>query len=258
MKEQGIADMRNIYFDIDDRTKEVEALQAKKKKDLRAFQEKFEVSWIYHESALEGTVLDIFDLKAALDHATLEDGVLIPVYQRIRNHKNTIEKIKKNATANSRMPTLSFIKEVHQVLSYGLSELPGGQYRKDVPIHRSYYHEIMAPSRISYAMNKLVRYLKTKEFKQLHPLQQAAEVHFRLMHIFPFSRECGKLARLIMNFFVIRAGYLPIIIPAVERQHYYEALRVSPKVVHDLIVSCMEQTINLSLRFFDGGTKEIW
>jgi Fic family protein len=250
--------MRTVYFDIDDKTKELQERIAKQKKDSRLFYEKFEVSWIYHENALEGVVLDVFDLKAALDHAALEDGVLIPVYQRIRNHKNAIEKVRKSTTSSSRMPSLAFIKDLHQVLCYGLSDRQGGIYRKEIPIHRTYYHEILPPARISYQMNKLVKDLKTKEFKQYHPFRQAAEVHFRLMHIFPFDEETGKVARLIMNYCVLRSGYLPIIIPAVERQHYYDALRVGPNVVHDLIIGCMERTIDLSLRFFTEGAREVW
>lgn len=78
---------RTVYFDIDDKTDELRGLLAKNRSKAQVFFERFEVSWIFHENTLEGLVLDLFDLKAALDHATLEDGVLIPTYQRIRNIK---------------------------------------------------------------------------------------------------------------------------------------------------------------------------
>lgn len=250
--------MRTVYFDIDDKTKELTEKIKKNKEIARPFNERFELSWIYHENALEGVVLDVFDLKAALDHATLEDGILIPVYQRIRNHKNAIEKVKKTATISSRMPTLGFIKNLHVLLTFGLDDKRGGVYRKEIPIHRMYFHDIAPPKRISYQMNKLVRSMKTKEFKQYHPVRQAAEVHFRLMSIFPFDSETGKVARMVMNYMVLRSGYYPIIVPDVERQHYYDALRVGPHVLHNLIVECMERMLNLSLRFFISGGKEGW
>ncbi len=250
--------MRTVYFDIDDRTRELKEEVARDRSIGLQFQEKFEISWIYHENALEGIVLDVFDLKAALEHATLEDGVLIPVYQRIRNHKNAIEKVKKVATPSARVPTLSFIKDLHVTLSYGLGEQQGGVYRKEIPIHRSYYHEILAPNRISYQMNKLVRDLKSKEFKQYHPIRQASEIHYRLMKIFPFDEITGKVARLCMNFFAMRAGYPPIIIPSMERQHYYDALRVGSQDLHDLIVRCVEQTIEMSLRYFREGSQDLF
>ncbi len=244
--------MRTVYFDIDDKTEDLRHEFKKSKDSAQEFHERFEVSWIFHENALEGSVLDVFDLKAALDHVTMGDGILIPVYQRIRNHKNAIDKIRKISLESNRLPTLSFIKGLHQTLSHGLAGQQGGVYRKDIPIHRTYFHEIVVPAKISYQMNKLVRWMKSKEFKQLHPIQQAAEVHFRMMQVFPFDCDSGKVARLLMNFFALRAGYLPVMIPDVERQHYYDALRISSADLHRLIVECMVHQLDQSLKFFRG------
>ena len=59
----------------------------------------------------------------------------------------------------------------------------------------------------------------------------------------------------MMNFFVLRAGYLPVIIPNVERQHYYDALRVGSSELHRLIEKCMERQLDQALRFFvEGGS----
>lgn len=249
---------RTIYFDIDDKTKDLRQKLKKDKEIARVFQEKFEISWIYHENALEGTILDVYDLKAALEHPSSEDGILIPVYQRIRNHKKAIEKVKKTIESSFRMPTLTFIKSLHVILSYGLSTQHGGVYRKDTPIHRTYFHDIIPPKRISYQMNKLIRDMKTKKFKQYHPIRQASEVHFALMNIFPFDEETGKVVRLIMNSIIMRSGYYPIIVPDIERQHYFDALRASSVVLHGLMVECMNKVLDLSLRFMKSGGKDSW
>jgi Fic family protein len=245
--------VRTVYFDIDDRTEDLKHELRAQKDKARDFEERFEVSWIYHENALEGSVLDVFDLKAALDHASMGDGILIPIYQRIRNQKNAIEKIKKTVNASERLPNLSFVKSLHQLLSHGIQNQNGGVYRKDIPIHRTYFHEIIHPSKISYQMNKLIRNIKAKEFKQHHPIRQAAEVHFRLMNIFPFDVDTGKVARLMMNLFVLRAGYLPVIIPDVDRQHYYEALRGDIDELHKLIVHSMVRQLDQSLLSMKEG-----
>jgi Fic family protein len=255
---KGTHRMRTLYFDIDDKTKELRDRLAKNKDYARQFNEKFELSWIYHENALDGLVLDVFDLKAALDHATLEDGVLIPTYQRIRNHKNAIEKIRKQAEASSRTPSISFIKGLHQTLAFGINDRQAGMYRKDIPIHRTYYHEISPPAKIAQQMTRLMSEMKTKEFRQYHPLRQAAELHYKMMNIFPFDDETGKVARLAANFFVLRSGYLPIIIPAIDRQHYYESLRIGSHLLHQLIVDCMERTVEMSIRQMQESTQETW
>ncbi len=246
--------MRTVYFDIDDKTRELEQVIQAKKDLARPFLERYELSWIYHENALEGLVLEILDLKAALEHNTLEDGVLIPTYQRIRNIKHAIDKIRKEALGTARMPTLSLIKQLHVILSYGITKV-GGAYRKDIPIHRNYFHDIVPPGKIGPLMNKLVRDMKTKEFKQYHPIRQASEVQFRLMTIFPFDEETGKVARLVMNYLLLRSGYFPVIIPDVDRQHYYESLRLSAEVFDQIVIDCMERMLDHSLRYFNEGGR---
>ncbi len=250
--------MRTVYFELDDKTKELRKKAQANKELSRQFHEKLEISWIFHENALDGLILDVYDLKAALEHESGEEGVLIPTYQRIRNHKNAIEKVKKTATSASRMPNLTFIKSLHVVLCYGIIDQQGGVYRKEIPIHRTYFHEIIAPNRISYQMNKLIRSFKTKEFKQNHPILQASQAHHRLMNIFPFDDETGKVARLVMNYFILRAGYLPVIIPDVERQRYYDALKAGGQAVHSLLVECVEKMLDTSLRFFDEEGRVSW
>ncbi len=240
--------MRTVYFDIDDKTEDLKHRLSRDKEEAARFTERFEVSWIFHENAIEGQVMDVFDLKAALDHAAGDDGILIPTYQRIRNHKNAIDKVREAAAAGNRPPALKFIKDLHIILTHGLAGQQGGAYRKEIPIHRSYFHDIIPPQRIPAHMTKLVQDLKGKEFRQFHPFRQAAEAHFRLMSIFPFDEDTGKVARLIMNLYLIRAGYYPVIIPDVERQRYYEALRVSPEVIHSLIVECMERQLDAAIR----------
>lgn len=250
--------MRTVYFELDDKIRELKKKSQLDKDLSRQFLEKLEVSWIFHENALDGSILDVYDLKAALENITSDDGVLIPTYQRIRNYKNSIDKVMKTATYASRMPSLTFIKSLHVVLCYGIVDQQGGIYRKNIPIHRTYFHEIIPPNRISYQMNKLVRSFRTKEFKQNHPISQASQAHCRLMNIFPFDEETGKVARLIMNYFILRAGYLPVIIPDVERQRYYDSLKSSEQSVHDLIVECMEQMLEISIRFFDEKGHVSW
>jgi len=242
--------VRTIYFDIDDKTRELNKLLSRRKRLTAEFEERFELSWIFHENALDGAVIDPLDLKAALDHSTVEDGVLIPVYQRIRNHKLALSKIRAHVNSSSRPFTLSFVKEIHQTVVHGLADRKGGAYRKEIPIHRTYYHEILPPEQIAPSLSKLMRDVKTKEFRQHHPFMQAADFHFRFMQIFPFDEDTGKVGRLLLNHFFLSAGYHPVIIPDIERQRYYDSLRASPLTLHNLVVECMERTIDLSLRLF--------
>src|SRR3954454_10423572 len=61
------------------------------------FDEKLDVSWIYHDNALEGIVLSYHELKAAIDKKIISDVTLIPMYEEIKNHKAAIELVRQTA-----------------------------------------------------------------------------------------------------------------------------------------------------------------
>ena len=58
---------------------------------------------------------------------------------------------------------------------------------------------------------------------RLHPLVAAAEFHLRFEAIHPFIDGNGRTGRLVANFMLMRAGYLPISIKYENRRAYYEA-----------------------------------
>jgi hypothetical protein len=46
------------------------------------FQDRLDISWIFHDHALEGVVLSYSELKAAVDQRIISDVTLIPMYSR--------------------------------------------------------------------------------------------------------------------------------------------------------------------------------
>lgn len=107
-------------------------------------------------------------------------------------------------------------------------------------------------------MTNFMHQLQSKEFRQFHPFRQAAEAHYRLMSIFPFDDDNGKVSRLLMNFYSMHNNYFPVIIPDVERQRYYESLRNGSDVLHSLIVECMVRELDLALKFFTEGGRGVF
>ncbi|KAL3124329.1 hypothetical protein niasHT_008561 [Heterodera trifolii] len=51
-----------------------------------------------------------------------------------------------------------------------------------------------------------------------------AAIKFKNVYIHPFYNGNGRTARLLMNFVLMRCGFLPIILPEEKRDEYYEGL----------------------------------
>ena len=80
------------FFEMDTK---MEALRAKTAsfpaKILKDYQDRLDVSWIFHDNALEGVVLSYSELKAAIDQRIISDVTLIPMYEEVRNHKTAVD-----------------------------------------------------------------------------------------------------------------------------------------------------------------------
>ena len=227
------------------------------------FDERMNVSWIYHDNAMEGLVLTYHELNAAVDESIISDSTLIPAYDNIVHQKRAIELVRQAAAKRKPPLGLEILKKIHLTVtvevkprSAKIIPKPPGQYRKDNPLHRLYFHEIAPPEKISYQMRKLVQWFGSDEAHHLHPVKRAAYAHHKLIGIFPWPKNSGKVSRLLMNLILLREGYLPAIIHAMERQNYYERLRQSPDELAELVARGLLSTLEAAERYAEAVGQE--
>ncbi len=242
-------DFRSRYMELDDKTDELKDWIGEYGKVCCEFDEHFEISWIYHENSLEGVVLTYHEIKAAIDQKIISDVNLIPTYQEIKNNKDAIDFVKKAAQNKRTRLNLDFVKKLHGLLCNDIEGTEAGRYRREIPLHRTYFHEISQPAKISYRLNKLLQGAISTDFKRWHPVKQAAAFHHEFMQIFPFSEHSGKVGRMLMNYFLMRGGYIPAVIHSVDRQRYYESLRTPALQLRELIVDAMENALESGIRY---------
>ena len=220
---------------------------------VHAYEERLDMSWIYHDSVLEGVVYTMDELQSAIMEDVVSDAALIPVYDEIRNHKAAIDIIREMAARKRLTISLEVIKKLYMQLAPEELEGKGPpKYRKDMPLHRLYFHEICPPDNISYRMRQLIQWMNAAETKRsTHPVRLSAKAHYQMLHIYPFPRHSGKVARLVMNLTLLRHGYPPVIIHATERQRYYEALKTSDNAVAKLVNEALGASVESGIRYFE-------
>ena len=209
------------------------------------------ISWVYHDHALEGIVLTYHELETAMNEDVVADMSLIPTYDEMKAHKAAVDLIYDLATKKRAPITLEVIKRIYATMTPSVGDVKLVRYRKETPLHRLYFHEIAPPEKISYRMRRLVEWLGSPQAKNMNPIKLAAKLHFRLMHIYPFPKGSGKLARLVMNLVLLRHGYQPAIIHATDRQRYYDSLRVQHSGLTRLISESLVNSVEGGIRFFE-------
>jgi len=233
---------------LEERAARVDKRISRQSEDFRTrYGESFDMSWIRHDSALEGVVYTYDELTTALrsDEVTVVDSSVMPIYDAIRRHKEAIDFIREGADKKKLTVNLDLLKRLYVMLHPDEGDVKSVKYRREVPQHRTYFHEYSAPDKIAYKVRQTMDWVTDPNTKKsVSVLRIAAKAHYDLARTFPFTHDSGKVARLFMNLLLMRGGLPPAIIHETERQRYYEALKASSPA--DL-VKMMRDSLNNSL-----------
>ena len=234
---------------IEEKVERLHTLEAKTQaSDLADYQSRLEMSWIHHDSAIEGVVYEPAELHAALNGAASEQPSALPSHDEIRQFKAAIELIKRMA-ADKKIPVdLEAIKQIYVTLA---PDEPEAKLRKDIPLHRLYFHEIAPPDKIQAKMKALVQWLESDEtLRTMHTTRIASRAHYLFLHAYPYPKHSGKVGRLMMNMMLLRDGYPPAILHATDRQRYYDALRTSADATSAVVQEALENSLHSAIRYF--------
>ena len=278
--------MEGRFFELDAAVQTLREREARVAPKLVAeFSKKLDISMMYHDFALEGVVLAYSEIKAAIDKNIISDVSLIPSYEELKCFdaamswvreqvpgvpaalaKDGSQKdgagnsgatsagpsINSNANNNNKKKplTLDSVKKLYSIISPDESET-GFAVRKENPLHRLYYHEISPPDKIKPRLVKFQEWLEQDSTCRMHPVDRAARAHYRLMNIFPWTSNMGRVARVFSNLMLLRDGYPLAILHSSDRQRYYEMLRGENYGLVPLYVEASIATAETALKFYD-------
>jgi Fic family protein len=243
--------MDGRFYEVDALLNQLREREARAPKALGAELAKWiEISTIYHDSALEGVVLSYSEIKAAIDTKIISDVSLIPSYEEIKHYKTATEFVREYAANKKKPINLEVIRKIYGILTPEEVE-KGLPVRKENPLHRLYYHEISQPAQILPRMKKLGEWFEEEATKRMHPVERAARAHFKLMSIYPWTKNSGRVARLLSNLILEREGFPPAIVHSIDRQRYYDVLRAEHVGIVPLYLEAVATTIDTALKFYD-------
>ncbi len=272
--------MKERYQEIDDKNEDLRDYLDTFREKGAEFLERFEMSWIYHDSALEGVIYTPAELNAALHPGVMAaEASLMPIVLEVRNHKAVVDYVREEArqTNKKQAPiTLTMIKRMHDLFSGNTPEAQAARaaterrertekelakekeragYRRDMPLHRTYFHDIAQPAKIPAMIEKLVDFMAGTEFREYHPIKRAATVQYQFLQIFPFTEHSGKIGRMCSNLILLRSGYLPCVIHSIDRQKYYESFRAPIASFRVLLMDAMENSLDNALKYFRDQSR---
>jgi Fic family protein len=220
-----------------------------------AYRENLDMSWIYHDSAIEGVVYTFQELRTAVDpNATvMADSGMQPVCEEIRRHREALNFIRDYAVKRRLPITVDTVKKIYVTLHPEEGDVKTVKYRKDIPQHRLYFHEYAAPDKVTYKVRQVVDWVNDPETRRTRSaVRVAARAHYDMLRVFPFTHDSGKVARLFMNLLLLRSGYPPAIVHSTERQRYYEALKGSSAAMVAIVQEAIDNNLASIEKLLEG------
>lgn len=182
------------------------------------------MAWIYHDNLLEGRSFEPEDIQIAInqeDH--LLPSYLQPLLEDIRLYQSAIQLVQTYSNKGKQYMSINKLQKLHKLLmTYEPKE--GARVRTNSPVHRDYHHEISTHTQVPSLLRSFYREVHSFDVDHHEVISYVASLHCQLMHIYPYRRIPGLLARLFTNQFMLSHNYPPIILFSHERGEYYDAL----------------------------------
>ena len=216
-----IIDLDDNYFDeVDTLKKELDSKRPIPKETLKSLRESINLEWTYNSNGIEGNTLTLRETQVVLEGITV-GGKSIKEHLEVINHEKAILFLDDLVKDNEPISEWN-IKNIHQLILKDIYNENAGRYRKENVTIKGAIHIPPDYLKVPELMGRLV--LTYNNWREYHPIIQAALLHGELVKIHPFIDGNGRTSRLLMNLVLMNKGYTPVIIKKESRLKYYEAL----------------------------------
>lgn len=212
---------KSEFKDCDIYAARIAVLRPFPKETLKSLRDYYRVGLTYTSNALEGNSLTESETKVVIeDGLTIGGKPLKDVYEATGHAKayDFLYKLTKDEPV-----TEENILKLHRLFYGQIDKDNAGTWRKVRVFISGSRRVLPAPEKVPALMADFVKWMAANEGR-LHPVEFAALVHQKFVYIHPFVDGNGRVARLLMNLALLRAGWTLAIIPPICRHEYIAAL----------------------------------
>ena len=197
------------------------------KDTLDNLKEKFEIDMSYHSNAIEGNRLTLRETWLVIRKGITISGKSLEEHLEATNHSEAIELLEKLASKEENITEMDVLN-IHAIILDKIDPQNAGFCRHSNVFIQGSALKLPNWRDIPLLMKDVYEELNV-ESKGIEAIYSAVKIHYDIVRIHPFIDGNGRLARLLMNFRLIRAGFPPTILRKEERRAYYSALEKADK-----------------------------
>ena len=215
----------------------------------------FRVELTYTSNAIEGNTLTRRETALVIEKGLAVGGKTLREHLETVNHSRALEWIREQSRRKPHSLKEKDILNIHGMIMKGIDNDNAGFYRS-VPARISGSSVVLPnPRKVPDLMTEFARWLKRDT--GLHPVELAAEAHYRLVTIHPFADGNGRTARLLMNMILLMSGYPAAVIRKRDRLAYIGSLEKaqlggSKDDYLKIVARAVDRSLNIYLKSAQG------
>lgn len=173
----------------------------------------------YHSNAIEGSTLSFAETYALLfdnRHSKIEQAEAKEIYEAI-NHKYALNKVIDRVEQKIFCIDESFLTDINKTINSNI--LYVGGYRMGPIRKRGSEKKFPMPKDLDTVMNDFFERYNAL-FQSEIDMKDVAKMHLDYENIHPYPDGNGRTGRLMINYILLAANQVPVVIPFESRKHY--------------------------------------
>jgi Fic family protein len=245
----------NIYERILKKINQLNKLRPFNQGALHKLQETFRVEMTYNSNAIEGNTLTLSETRLVLEEGITVGGKTLKEQIEATNHSRAMDFVQ----ALIKKPTIeeTDVLNLHALILDRIDPQNAGFYRRSALRISGTTYTPPNAVKVPQLMKDFYKILNSKG----EPIEIAAQIHQKFVDIHPFIDGNGRTARLLVNLYLMRNGYPPIIVLKVERKKYISSimkwqLHGSSEDFINFIAKSVERSLDIYLDSFGANNSE--
>lgn len=226
------------------------------KEQLLTILDQAEVSeHVYNSNAIENSTLSLEETEKILQQIDLDRFITEREIFEAKNLARVTEYISRKAC--ERELDRELILLLHKMLISNIRDEVAGRFRTLTEWVRVGSHVGSAPADIEERMTAALVQLSADPTESI--VLRVARFHLEFESIHPFVDGNGRIGRVLVNYILIREGYVPINIAFVERSKYFDAFseyhkEQRTKAMEQIVFLALANSYHKRLAYMEGKT----
>ena len=269
----------NTHFErIDFLKNEWKSLQPLSSENERRLWQKLRLEWNYHSNHIEGSTLTYGETELLLVHGATHGNHTLREYEEMQAHDVGIAHLRELAEDRTRLLGESDIRNLNKIIlkepfwkpaqtedgKPSRKQIIPGEYKNtpnNVITATGELFEFAKPSDVPARMQALVQWLEQSLASGESPIILIlAKLHHEFVLIHPFDDGNGRVARMLVNYVLMRQGFPPIIVPTERKKDYLNALRLADAgditELENFLGTCVVRSLELAIKAAKGESLE--